>query len=486
MMGKPGFPDHSRRSLLPHLPLTLRVPVVVAGLMILVSVIVSERALSRFDATQARHFVELGNAYLDGLTPALVPAVVREDAWEVFDVLDRSRGLYRGLELIETVVVSSDGRVIAASDPRQTPVGSFFYIKPNVADATASTRLVVKGEVAHFQRELLQRGIPVGILHASVATNALKAERDAILWALILGNAAVTIGLSVLGYIAIRRMVLPLRTLSQRFATGSARPFAPTDMPHDNETAQLYEGYNRLLISLESRERLTRRLAEKERLAAMGQLASGMAHEINNPLGGLTTALETLETHGNQPEIRNRIVSLLRRGLEDIGRVVRSTLAAHRGATDTRALTSTDLDDLRVLMTPEINLRGQTLGWNAQFDTLINVPAGPVRQALLNLLLNASHASPPGGAIHFKAETEAGLLNLTVEDSGPGMPEVLAVYLSTDSNGEAPTRSGPHLGLWLVRSISNEINARVEVSRSALGGTRIEMYVPVGGADGRE
>lgn len=469
---------------MPHLPLTLRVPIVVAGLMILVSVIVSERALSRFDATQARHFVELGDAYLDGLTPALIPAVVRDDSWEVFDVLDRSRGLYRGLELIETVVVSLDGRVIAASDPRQTPVGSLYEIKPNLAEATSPTRLVAEGSVAHLQRELIQRGIAVGILHASIDTAALKAERDAILRTLILGNAAVTIGLSALGYIAIRRMVLPLRILSQRLSTGSARPFALADMPYDNETAQLYEGYNRLLISLEGRERLTRRLAEKERLAALGQLASGMAHEINNPLGGLTTALETLETHGHQPEIRSRIVALLRRGLEDIGRVVRSTLAAHRGATDTRALTPTDLEDLRVLMTPEINLRGQALDWNVQLDTLIHVPAGPVRQALLNLLLNASRATPQGGVIQFKAVAEAGMLHLSVDDSGPGMSERLARYLSTESNGEAPTRSGPHLGLWLVRSISNEINARVEVSRSALGGTRIDLNVPVGCADG--
>lgn len=471
------------RMLLPHMPLTLRVPAVVAGLMILVSVIVSERALSRFDATQTRHFVELGNAYLDGLTPALIPAVVRQDPWEVFDVLDRSRGLYRGLELIETVVVSAEGRVIAASDPRQRPVGSMFGVTPSISDMTATTRLVTERSVAHLQRELVQRGSTVGILYASVDTGALKAERDTILWTLILGNAAITIGLSALGYFAIQRMVLPLRTLSRRLATGSAMPFSRNEMPNDNETVQLFEGYNRLLVSLESRERLTLRLAEKERLAAMGQLASGMAHEINNPLGGLTTALETLESHGAQPDIRQRTTALLRRGLEDIGRVVRSTLAAHRGATDTRALTGTDLEDLKVLIAPEIKLRGQTLVWQVEINEAVTVPAGPVRQALLNLLLNATHAAPHGGVVGFQATIEGAELHLVIEDSGPGMPAALAQYLSASSEGEAPTRSGPHLGLWLVRTIANEIGACLDVSRSAIGGARIDIYIPTGRAD---
>jgi signal transduction histidine kinase len=469
------------------LPLTLRVPVVVAGLMILVSLVVSERAISQFDASQTRHFVELGNAYLDGMAPAVVPAVVREDVWEVFDVLDRSRELYRGLDLIQTVVTDPDGRVIAASDPRQTPLGSLFDAGAGSATADDLLRLEPGKEVASLRRDLLHRGHAVGALHARIDVGPLQAERQRLLWMLIIGNAAITFGLSALGYLAVMQMVRPLRRISSRLASGSTLPVPEGEMPSDLETARLYEGYNRLIAALESRERLSSRLAEKERLAALGQLATGMAHEINNPLGGLITALDTLDHHGDRPEVRQRTIALLRRGLDDIGRVVRTTLAGHRGAADPRPLAPGDLEDLRTLIAPELRLRGQSLDWDVGFETPQPVPAGPLRQALLNLLLNASNAAPRGATIGFCAQPDADRLVLSVEDAGPGLPEALRDYLVSDGTGAAPLRSGPHLGLWLIRTIANEIGARIEVAQSALGGARVSLLVPLpqtGGADG--
>jgi signal transduction histidine kinase len=472
---RPGW-RHGR--LLPRLPLTLRVPVVVAGMMILVSLVVSERAISQFDTSQTRHFVELGNAYLDGMAPAVVPAVVREDVWEVFDVLDRSRGLYRGLELIQTVVTDPDGRVIAASDPRQAPVGSLFEAQAG-SNADDLQRLEPGAQVASLRRDLLHRGHAVGALHARIDVGPLQAERQRLLWMLIIGNAAITLGLSALGYLAVTQMVRPLRLISSRLASGSTLPVPEGDMPSDLETARLYEGYNRLIAALESRERLSSRLAEKERLAALGQLATGMAHEINNPLGGLITALDTLDHHGDRPEVRQQTVALLRRGLDDIGRVVRTTLAGHRGATDPRPLAPGDLEDLRTLIAPELRLRGQALDWNVGFEAPLPVPAGPLRQVLLNLLLNASNAAPRGATVGFRAKQDEGCLELSVEDAGPGLPEALRDYLVSGGTGEAPLRSGPHLGLWLIRTIANEIGATIEVAQSALGGARVSLFVPL-------
>lgn len=468
-----------------QLPLTLRVPLAVAGLMVLVSAVVSERALSRFDAAQVRHVVELGDAYLDGLAPHLVPAVVRADVWEVFDLIDRARGLYRGLDLRQTVVVGGDGLVIASSDPREFPTGSPFA-PSGWADSGADIRWQDhRATVAHLERDLRHRGQLVGTLHASVDIGALRDEREQVLWTLILGNAALTLGLSLLGYVAITRMVHPLRTLSQRLASGTVEPFAPALIPADPETARLYHGYNRLAAALDSRERLTMRLAERERLAALGQLASGMAHEINNPLGGLTTALDTLAHYGDRDEVRAQSIALLRRGLDDIGRVVCTTLATHRGAAEDRALTRADLEDLRVLIEPELRLRRQTLDWQVDLDRPVPVPAGPLRQALLNLLLNATNATPEGGALSFGFALSGYTATAAIDDSGPGLPEAQRAYLTEAGTDGVPLRSGPHLGLWLVRSIAAEIGARIEAGASALGGARVALVVPLrdGGPD---
>ena len=102
-------------------PITVRVPVLVAALMIAVSAVITDRVLSRLDETQRQHFQELAAAYLDGLSSSLIPPVLREDVWETFDILDRARNLYRGLKINGTVVTNGNGIVLASAHPRSIP-----------------------------------------------------------------------------------------------------------------------------------------------------------------------------------------------------------------------------------------------------------------------------------------------------------------------------------------------------------------------------
>lgn len=102
---------------LSDLPLTFRVPAIVAALMIVVGALVSEQVLSRLADMQERHLRALATSYLDGLSSSLTPHVLRGDVWEVFDALDRARDRYKALRPMETVVTGADGKVIAATDP---------------------------------------------------------------------------------------------------------------------------------------------------------------------------------------------------------------------------------------------------------------------------------------------------------------------------------------------------------------------------------
>ena len=99
-------------------PLTVRVPAVVVLLMLIVSAVISERVLSRLVETQSRHLTELTGAYLDGVSSAVMPHVLREDVWEIYDVLDRATQRYSGLDVAWTTVVDHAGVIIASSQPR--------------------------------------------------------------------------------------------------------------------------------------------------------------------------------------------------------------------------------------------------------------------------------------------------------------------------------------------------------------------------------
>ena len=102
-------------------PTTIKVPLMVAALMVVVSLILSNQVLVRLSETQERHLEELTGAYLDGLSASIVPHVLRDDIWEIFDQLDRTRHSYAGVSAVDTLVATTGGTILAASDPRRFP-----------------------------------------------------------------------------------------------------------------------------------------------------------------------------------------------------------------------------------------------------------------------------------------------------------------------------------------------------------------------------
>ncbi len=131
---------------------------------------------------------------------------------------------------------------------------------------------------------------------------------------------------------------------------------------------------------MRDREELTKRLAEEERLVSLGFLASTLAHEINNPLGGLFNALATLKKHGHLEQARADTIGLLDRGLISIREVVRTTLALYRTDVASRDLMATDIDDLLLLIGPEAHRKFVTVTLTNRLSSSVALPSTPVRQ----------------------------------------------------------------------------------------------------------
>ena len=464
-------------------PLAWRVPLLVFLLMLSVSAVVTDRVLSRLAETQTRHLAQLSDAYLDGLSSAILPHVVRDDVWEVYDALDRARQRYQGLDIAWTVVTDPHGHVLASSHPREFPLQSRLDERIATAFDTSSAPALTEAKgLAHLRRDLTYQGRTLGVVHAEVRIEGLIRERWEVLRTMVMTNALLTLTLAAIGYFAVLRMMRPVLILSAHLRSGaegrmSAIPNTQLGPP-TSEFGTLFRNYNSLIGSVSERERLLATLADEERLAALGRLAAGMAHEINNPLGGLLNAVATLKRHGDRPAVREASIRLLETGLRGIRNIVRSSLATYRRRDDALSLTETDLDDLQILLQPEIKRRRLTLVWGNRIDRPLAVPAGAVRDAALNLLLNGCAASPAAGTLTFDAHSTKDGLVLEVGDEGSGMPEAVLHYINAQDDLSAPLNEREGLGLWMVKRLSRESGGRLSAQLKASGGTTVQLVVP--------
>ena len=469
--------------MLQRLPLTARVPLIVTLFMVAVSIFASERVLSRLADTQTRQVQALADLYVDGLALALVDSIIREDVWQVFDVLDRSREKPREIKPTETIVAGPDDFVIASSKPLDIPSQARVparYIDPLRENGRIA--IAEDEKKAYVRREVRYENLRIGSIYAALDIAPLMAERREVLWTLVLTNALLTLALAGAAWLTVARMMRPIAILTgylERSHTGDVAPIPDAVVASvARDHRRPFAAFNRLATAVSDREALAARLAEEERLASLGRLASGMAHEINNPLGGLFNAIDTLKRHGADRNTRNITLDLVERGLKGIRDVVRATLLSYRAERDQRHLSRNDVEDLKRLIWPEARRCGVLLQWHIDLSDDVALPATVIRQIVLNLVINACQAAPRDSSVTFSITETPDSIILQVEDRGPGMPPAAVAMLTGPGNRPAPIDQGAGLGLWMTNRLVDELKGSISVDDGTGGGTSVTVSIP--------
>jgi signal transduction histidine kinase len=276
-------------------------------------------------------------------------------------------------------------------------------------------------------------------------------------------------------------MLAPVGLLTEhveRMRDGEVVPISSDRLrdPH-TEFGRLFARFNAMAQALAERKALAARLAEEEKLAQLGRLASGMAHEVNNPLGGMQNVIRTLRKHGADPGVRATSLDLLERGLTGICNVVRAALVTYKGGEHPERLTRSDLDDLRFLVQHEVSRRHLRLRWDNRLPADVAVDGGAVRQAVLNLLLNACAASPLQAAVSVTADLHEGALVIEIADRGPGLPADIAALLRDLPADPVPDRQGG-LGVGAAARLVARLEGRFKIDTAPDKGTRIAILIP--------
>lgn len=222
-----------------------------------------------------------------------------------------------------------------------------------------------------------------------------------------------------------------------------------------------------------------RTLARAERLAATGELAASVAHELRNPLAGIQMTLANLRADFDDPELGERI-DLVSNEVARLTRLLNSLLDSARHTPEVpRPIKLAELVDelfalTRVQLPDAVQLRHH-------IDPALTcrLPADRLRQALLNLLLNAGTAlGSSGGAIDVEAAVgEDGRLRIAVDDDGPGFPREL---LDSGVRPFFSTREhGTGLGLAMVRRFARELGGDITLEQRQPRGARVRIILPL-------
>ena len=248
-------------------------------------------------------------------------------------------------------------------------------------------------------------------------------------------------------------------------------------------------------LQAEARERddalraIDLRLARGEQLAAIGTLAAGVAHEINNPLAYVSANLNQLRAlvdDDSDPDEAKEILGECREGLARVGWIVTDLLRmGHHGESEREPC---DLGEIvHALLPLLVREAGEAIELVADVQTPLPLTGHPrlLRQAALNVALNAVHAvrEPiPGrpARIALSAFAERGHAVLCVRDNGPGIPAALRAQIFEAPFTTKREGSGSGLGLALTRLVVRRHGGAIEIDSDA-DGTALTIRLPLRG-----
>jgi signal transduction histidine kinase len=287
------------------------------------------------------------------------------------------------------------------------------------------------------------------------------------------------------GMLVSQRLTRPLRDLSEGVsAVISGNYQHRVAVSGGDELAQLSSTFNHMTERLGELHLLEAQLRRRDRLHALGEVAMGLAHEIRNPLGIIKTATQLLHRRVDLPETDKRHLEYVISEVSRINDLITEFLDFAKPSAPLRTVQAARpvVEEILGFCGPELS----THNIDAQIDdqapgATIYADAKQLKQACLNLILNAIDAMPGGGRLTLGIHSVGGNTVISIADTGEGIPpdmieRIFTPFVTTKA-------SGTGLGLAKVFSIMESHDGSIECVSEKDAGATFSLYIPAQGDD---
>lgn len=269
------------------------------------------------------------------------------------------------------------------------------------------------------------------------------------------------------------------RELTHQTHSGTSRHLGVSTFPLTDEQGQ-HLGYGLIFQDITKAKARDERLQRMDRLAALGEMAAGLAHEIRNPLASLSGAVQFLsESRMVHPE-GERLLQIIARESERLNHLTETFLLYARPECKRGQSVSLgkEVQAIVALVTQRRGLPPAELHVTVPEDVFALIDRNQLRQILLNLILNAYQALPAaGGTITIQADRESEGLILTISDNGKGidpenLPHIFDPFFTTRPEGTG-------LGLSVVHRLVQACGGEIHAASQLGSGTTFTLHLPV-------
>jgi two-component system, NtrC family, sensor kinase len=432
------------------------------------------------------------------LAETLVVPMRQDDMWRAYELINAPArsGLDGTQDNVANVTMVLDNRqhIYVSTKPFAYPAlhdpaefnADYAALRETISrpgdDTPIATELPGSASI-YVITPIVEDGVRLGTLVMNFSNAAFLPRFYGTVWRAVVVTIVVLAIVLPLNWYWGRRFAVPLVRLADcmdRVTTTKAGDLYCELYESDDEIGRAGAAFRRMLNGLREKEALEKEVVRTERLAALGRLSAGIAHEINNPLGGMLNTISTLKRHGHIDPLTGKAVSLLERGLLQVKETVAALLVEAK--VTSRPLSPQDVEDVHTLLTPGIAKKSAHLVWECDLRGPLPLPSTPVRQILINLVLNATQAIEPKGHVYCHTYTAGDSLYLFVKNDGAPVPAALLEHLFEPFVQQNETGNG--LGLWVTYQIVSQLGGEISV-RSEAAQTVFVVSIPFGKADDR-